>query len=89
MILHEDEEDRLVKFVRSVRNQGAVVDRWTLVCLAEVVLEASRPGEALPQLTHNWVRGFRRRHGLSRLLSPSSDRPVDQPADLQKRQAFF
>ena len=79
-LLSAPEEEKVVQFVRRLRGQGVVVDRQTLVLVAEEVLSTTRPGDAPPTLTHNWVRSFRRRHGLSRLLSASSDRLPDTPA---------
>ena len=56
------------------------MDRQTLVIIADEVLSTTRPGQAPPTLAQNWVRIFRKRHGLSRLLSSSSDRLPDTPA---------
>ena len=50
------------------------------ILMAQAVTQASR-GSKVP-LTEDWVRSFRRRHGLTRLRQCSSDKPDDTAQDI-------
>ena len=78
------QEDKLADFVKGVLQVGGPLDHEGLVMLGNTVLaETSTAGDCVPELNQKWADNFRRRHRLGRLMTPTSDRPLDTPHEVE------
>ena len=82
-ILQPTEEAKLADTVRGILANGGVVDGECLCKLAGDLLKSMRGAiERARDLGLDRCQSFHRRHRLTRLRTPNSDRPTDTPADV-------
>ena len=89
-VLSRKEEETILKFIKELKYEVAVIDLDTIAALGRTVAETSRgPGPA-PVLDRQWAANFRRRHKMGclkkitteRLLSTVSHLALDNNVDV-------
>ena len=87
--LTEPEEEQLKNFVQRTRSRGAVVDRQSLCLMASELVKITRgPNATIPAFSHNWVRSYRLRNGLTRLRAANTDRTEASEEEIRADNAW-
>ena len=85
----EPEEEQLKNFVQRTRSRGAVVDRQSLCLMASELVKITRgPNATIPAFSHNWVRSYRLRNGLTRLRAANTDRTEASEEEIRADNAW-
>ena len=86
-MLSMKEEEELLACMALARSRGVVLDRETVILMAQRVTSSMRPGQDPADcqlLSKDWVTSLKKRHGLSNLRACTTDRPPSTAADRQE-----
>ena len=88
--MRAQEEKELAQLVRVLRLDGVAVDYDVIIRMAlDIIGEARGLTTAdLPCLTPNWAKGFKVRHGLSKLRMATTDRPPNTQHEVEQDNAW-
>ena len=79
-VLSRTEEETILKFIKELKYEAAVIDVDTIAALGRTVAERSR-GPA-PVLDRQWAANFRRRHKMGCLKKITTERLPSTVSDL-------
>ena len=81
-VLSRTEEDTILKFIKELKYEAAVIDLDTIAALGRTVAERSRGPGLAPVLERQWAANFRRRHKMGCLKKITTKRLPSTVSDL-------
>ena len=73
-VLSRTEEETILKFIKELKYEAAVIDPDTIAALGRTVAERSRGPCLAPVLDRQWAANFRRRHKMGCLKKITTER---------------
>ena len=81
-VLSRTEEETILKFIKELKYEAAVIDLDTIAALGRTVAEKSRGPGLAPVLDRQWAANFRRRHKMGCLKKITTERLPSTVSDL-------
>ena len=81
-VLSRTEEETILKFIKQLKYEAAVIDLDTIAALGRTVAERSRGPGLARVLDRQWAANFRRRHKMGCLKKKTTERRPSTVSDL-------
>ena len=81
-VLSRTEEETILKFIKELKYEAAVIDLDTIAALGRTVAERSRGPGLAPVLDRQWAANFHRRHKMDCLKKITTERLPSTVSDL-------